>query len=277
MRIPKKTDKILVLAPHPDDEILGAGGYIYTALKNKAELKVIIVTNGENFGYAIGRRMGNFLPVEKKAREFAEERQKEAVKLLKNLGLKQENIIFLGFPDKSLKSLWGRNWKADKPYYSPLFKSNNSPFDNIYKPKVSFAGQKLFGIITEIIKSFKPTLIITSSLYDDHSDHRALARFTSKAIESITKSSSEKELYSYLIHKHRLLYPLPYGLHPSKSLSPPITLMRKSISWQKFPLNKKALLAKERAILSYDTQVEAMQKRLLSFLRQNELFNRVEY
>jgi LmbE family N-acetylglucosaminyl deacetylase len=272
----KKDDRILVLAPHPDDEILGAGGYIYTALKNKAKLQVIIATNGENFGYAVGRRLGNFLPVDKKTREFGEARQKEAIKLLKNLGLKQENIIFLGFPDKSLKPLWKKNWPADKPYYSPLFKSDTSPFDNIYKPKVLFAGHKLLGILKEIIVSFGSNIIITSSIYDDHSDHRALARFTKKAIEESTKSPNEMELYSYLIHKHRLLYPLPYGLYPGKSLNPPLSLRKKTIDWQKFPLSKKAILAKERALLSYDTQVEAMQKRLLSFLRQNELFNKVE-
>ena len=36
-------------------------------------------------------------------------------------------------------------------------------------------------------------------------------------------------------------------------------------------------MAKERALLSYDTQVEAMQKQLLSFLRQNELFEKIEF
>ena len=40
-------DKILVIAPHPDDEALGAGGVIQQALDRGASLKIVYLTSGE--------------------------------------------------------------------------------------------------------------------------------------------------------------------------------------------------------------------------------------
>ncbi len=39
-------DRILVLAPHPDDEILGAGGSILKSIANGKKVKVIYITDG---------------------------------------------------------------------------------------------------------------------------------------------------------------------------------------------------------------------------------------
>ena len=40
--------RILILAPHPDDECLGTGGLIQQALAKGAKVKVIFITNGDN-------------------------------------------------------------------------------------------------------------------------------------------------------------------------------------------------------------------------------------
>src|SRR5258708_6499796 len=40
-------DRVLVLAPHPDDESLGAGGLIQKAVAAHARVRVVIATNGE--------------------------------------------------------------------------------------------------------------------------------------------------------------------------------------------------------------------------------------
>jgi LmbE family N-acetylglucosaminyl deacetylase len=40
----------MVVAPHPDDEIFGAGGIILNALENKKSVYVLYLTDGENSG-----------------------------------------------------------------------------------------------------------------------------------------------------------------------------------------------------------------------------------
>ena len=43
-----KEDQVLVLAPQPDDETIGVGGVMQRAIKAGAEVKVVLLTNGEN-------------------------------------------------------------------------------------------------------------------------------------------------------------------------------------------------------------------------------------
>ena len=41
-----KEKKIIVLAPHPDDEIIGCGGTIYTYHLRNSEITVVFMTDG---------------------------------------------------------------------------------------------------------------------------------------------------------------------------------------------------------------------------------------
>ena len=42
------TDRVLVLAPHPDDEVLGAGGVIQQAVAQKLPIKIVFLTYGDS-------------------------------------------------------------------------------------------------------------------------------------------------------------------------------------------------------------------------------------
>ena len=42
-----QSKSIVVVAPHPDDETLGAGGLLYTCAQNGLDITVVLVTNGE--------------------------------------------------------------------------------------------------------------------------------------------------------------------------------------------------------------------------------------
>lgn len=44
----KKFQKILIIAPHPDDEALGCGGLMSFAIKNNIDISLIILSKGEN-------------------------------------------------------------------------------------------------------------------------------------------------------------------------------------------------------------------------------------
>jgi LmbE family N-acetylglucosaminyl deacetylase len=84
MPTPEKGQKIMVFAPHQDDETLGAGGYIATAVKNGAKVQVVLVTDGNK------RRISSL-------------RNLEFEKATKELGLKKEDLILLRYQDGTLK------------------------------------------------------------------------------------------------------------------------------------------------------------------------------
>src|SRR5574340_1404799 len=47
MTAPGRGDRILVVAPHPDDESLGCAGLIKQAVENGADVHVVVMTNGD--------------------------------------------------------------------------------------------------------------------------------------------------------------------------------------------------------------------------------------
>ena len=72
--------KILILAPHPDDEINIAGSVIHNFASKGAEVFVLYSTNGD-YEWPAEIRFG------------------EAIDSLRILGVKKTNIIFLGYGD----------------------------------------------------------------------------------------------------------------------------------------------------------------------------------
>jgi len=81
--IPTSTDRILVFAPHQDDEALGVGGYINSAISAGASVEVVFATDGNHMGLKTVRH-------------------NEAVKVDGTLGVAESDIIFYNYPDKGL-------------------------------------------------------------------------------------------------------------------------------------------------------------------------------
>ena len=84
---PGPDDRYLILAPHPDDEALSAGGVIQEALAVGARVRVVYLTLGE----ANGRR---------------ETRKREAIGVMGFLGLSEDDLSFLGYRDRGLMQIW---------------------------------------------------------------------------------------------------------------------------------------------------------------------------
>ena len=97
--------KILVVAAHPDDEVLGCGGTIARHREENDEVHVVLMADG------VTSRTYN--PENKQLRseelklnkEAIIKRQNEACKANQILGVEQKNIHFLNFPDQRLDSV----------------------------------------------------------------------------------------------------------------------------------------------------------------------------
>lgn len=95
--------KIVVLAPHEDDEIMGAGCALMDWLEQGAELHIAWVTDGRN-AYNFTRPRGELQEVPGKTDisedELAKIRKAEATKVLTTLGVPEKNLHFFELPDQ---------------------------------------------------------------------------------------------------------------------------------------------------------------------------------
>ena len=162
--------RVLVLAPHPDDEINVAGNMILNFSAAKAEIFVAYSTNGD-------------------FEASADVRAKEIVESLKILGVPREKIIFLGYGDGHKLS--------DTPTKSPA-----GHFET-YAPKnfVDYA-KKTFGKHNSYTKTnFKRDLkhlllelranIIFCVDFDNHPDHRTLSVAFEEVLGEILSERSD--------------------------------------------------------------------------------------
>lgn len=130
-----RKQKLLVIAPHPDDEVLGCGGLIKKLKDAGSKVYVIFLTVGETDDYS-GR--GN---------SSARERIKEIEKAAKFLRYDDYRIAFPG-NDFHLK------------------------LDQVPQKDIMYEIEKGKGISLDTIK---PTIVSTPQLSDYNQDHRAAA------------------------------------------------------------------------------------------------------
>ncbi len=85
-----KKNKILCIAPHPDDEILGCGGSLIKAKKNNYEISLCYLSYGEGASpkYSLD--------------ELKKIRKNESLKVCAKLGVKKTNIFFMGIGDNKI-------------------------------------------------------------------------------------------------------------------------------------------------------------------------------
>ena len=86
---PHKTDRIIVFAPHSDDETLACGGMLALAARNGARVRVVLLTNGDGFRLAVGRAYHTLRVTQGMCVQFAYRRQRETRKALASLGIRQ--------------------------------------------------------------------------------------------------------------------------------------------------------------------------------------------
>lgn len=150
---------LMVIVPHEDDEINLAGALIYGARKEGVPVKCVFITNGD-------------------AEYPATVRFREAVQSLSILGVKEEDIIFLGYPDG------GRHGERSVFLHSTDEIVKAGAHGNTYGISMhpDFAAQEigkshecswanLLGDMEDVIKKYRPSAIAACD-FDYHPDHR---------------------------------------------------------------------------------------------------------
>jgi LmbE family N-acetylglucosaminyl deacetylase len=261
-----------VIAPHNDDEVLGAGGAIQRHLRRGDPVSVVLLTNGD--GQYRGPRLSR-----RRAVRLGYLRQEETLRALSALGLPERCVYFLGYPDRGLARLWSRHWPYENPYRAPQTGATRSPYENSFTPGAPYCGEALTQDLMEILRRERPHIIYLPHPCDTHPDHRSACAFTLYALQTLKEGQDEPslaldgqvQLLGYLIHFEP--WPLTQGRGMHKELRPPRPLIQASgTRWRSLPLTPEEVKRKKRALLCHRSQMRMLRPYLLSFVRRNELF-----
>jgi LmbE family N-acetylglucosaminyl deacetylase len=264
--------RIMVIAPHPDDETLACGGLIALARREGIPVKVVVVTNGESFSYAAHIHYKKVVLPPSYYIKFGEKRQSETLSAMELLGVPKEDVIFLGYPDSGLCLLWEKYWDYNQLYSHTLLHTSFSPFQNIYRKNAPYCGRSLLEDLEKIILDYKPTHIFIPSAEDAHPTHWAVNSFANIALlELKERQKLSPQIHTYIVHRGH--FPYPRGLKLEEMIKPPSTLLGLGFHWRSLPLQPDAVRLKYEAIKKYKSQLlPRMKIFMFSFARSNELF-----
>ncbi len=275
----KRSDRVLIVSPHPDDETLACAGVIQAAKDAGAEVRVVFVTNGDGFRLALQRYWGVVKPRGQHYIRFGQLRQQEALHALKALKLRDDDVICLGYPDRGISALWSRNWTPAQPYRSHYTNVQVNPYRDAPGQGLTYCGQNLLHDLESQLTQFQPTHVFTSSTCDDHPDHVAVGQFVQAAVARLyfmgTPFAQHVELYAFLVHDGA--WPRPQGFFPDAVLSPPECYTPPDFRWVHFPMSDRQVEAKREAVERYASQTRMLGRYMRSFVRTNELFYPVNF
>lgn len=264
------SDKVLILAPHPDDEAIGVAGVIQRAREKGAAVRVACFTNGDHNELAfiayekrIVFRKGAFI-------HFGQLRRKETLEAMKFLGLDAKDVLFMGYPDFGTMEILTRYWGKTKPFRYLLTRISQVPYPECVSPGAPYVGESILNDLKKVISGFEPTKIFVSHPVDSNRDHRSLYLFLRVALWDLADKMKEPQVYPYLIHV--VGWPLPRGFHPELRLVPPLKLKDADINWEVLELSESEVAKKNQSITFYKSQIACNPPYLFTFARRSEMF-----
>jgi LmbE family N-acetylglucosaminyl deacetylase len=270
---PTPGDRILVVAPHPDDEVLGAGGLIQQACATGAAVRVVYLTNGDHnqVAFKLYRLRLHLRPRQYLA--FGELRQREAIAATTRLGLSPAQLTFLGYPDWGTLRMWRDYWGHCAPFRSDATQAAAVPYRLAFQFGQPYKPENVTADLVEILREFRPTELFVTHPADTNPDHRAASNFARLAVLELGGDQTPPRIYYYVIHFGS--WPRPYHYHPELVLEPPRQLLDDG-EWLSLPLTPAQTQKKYEAILENRTQLTVSEYSLVSFARANEIFATID-
>jgi len=258
-------DTILIVAPHPDDAVLAAGGLIQKALKKKTKVKVVYITSGKHNLASLILYKKFILKRKKGALGLGRIRKEESKQAAHMLGLKENDLFFLDYPDSGILKIFKKHWKDAVPFKDSLTKATQLADKEGISCHSLYKGENILRDLEKVIIDIKPDKIFVPSPYDKNRDHIGSYLFLRLALFDLENEITMPHLYLYLVHRGGLSILERY--RPKDYL---LTGKDDSGKWKILKLSEDEINKKKDAILKFKSQMYC-KKFLLSFAN-DELF-----
>jgi len=268
-------ERLLVVAPHPDDELLGCGGLVMRVREEGGRADVVYLTQGDGYVEGVVLETHDPQPRPEEFVEYGEWRRRETLGVLTLLRLPEDAAHFLGFPDGGLRELWERRFSDTHPYRSRTTQAERVPYPDLLATGAPYSGRRLTRELRRLLREHRPTLLAIPDPRDRHPDHSAAGLFALEALEELRAAGADEadaprpRVVTYLVHWPG--WP-DLAAEPPPPLAPPASLIAAPISWVSLPLTPQQSADKLHALHVYKTQVDVMGAFLDRFYRSNELF-----
>jgi LmbE family N-acetylglucosaminyl deacetylase len=161
------SDRLLIIAPHPDDESIAAGGVLQVAKAAGAAVRVLVLTDGDNNPWP-QRWIEKRWRIDAAARaRWGARRRVEAEAALRLLGVDPSDVRFLALPDMGITDLLMRDDAA------------------------------VASVLRAEAASFKPTLLVAPAPSDRHPDHSAAFLLATRAC---AQASADMRVLAFAVH-----------------------------------------------------------------------------
>lgn len=255
-------DRVLIVAPHIDDEAIGAGGYALDSIANGAEVYVVFLTAGDCSRLSARMMHKTLEPTASNFLSVGNTRIAEAAQAMRLLGVTPDRFFVLGYPDRGLRLM------VDHP--NAVVRSEGTrkravPYETALTPGAPYSFGSLMSDMRQVMELTRPTIVIAPVAFDNHADHAAAAEIVDDTIEEL---QIHPQRLGYLVHSGRMATKLVPT--PRRPLMPPLRM--RSFTWATYPLSPHVQEVKTSVLMTYKSQRPYNLLLRNAFVRQNELF-----
>lgn len=162
--------RLLVIAPHPDDETIATGVLIQHVRAADGEVQILLLTAGDNNPWPQRWLERRIILRAADRQRWGRRRHAEMLQALQCLGVSVQALQSLGWPDMGLTDV--------------LLRDNAA-----------------VGALAATIEQFRPSLVVVPALSDRHPDHGATHVLVRMAL---AQQTDPPPLLAYLVHGHVL-------------------------------------------------------------------------
>ncbi len=269
-----RNERLLVIAPHPDDETLGAGGLIQRVVERGGSARVVLMTAGDGYVEGVIQETGRPRPRPEAYIAYGERRLGEARAAVRRLAGPAGRVQVLGFPDGGLEPLLAAHWQrrhAERSFTTRLFQPS---YPEARDRRLAYDGADLLHELVALLREAQPTIVALPDPLDRHPDHRATGLFALLAVDEWLRAGAPgPQLLAYLVHWPA--WPPGWDRPPSPDdararLDLPPTLPARGAGPVTLALDDHEVQRKQAALARHATQQEAMPFFLAAFVRRTE-------